>query len=150
MFSILFGLLGLAGTGTTSVLSAAWFQALLHGLGVVVSFLLFLELLPTFAWAAGCATFLAVNPILVTRVVFVLQETTLLLFTTFACLATVVLLKRPTAARAAVTGAVWGVCVLAKIVAGSPRCCCWRARAAAGQVGLAPREALLLLACCVR
>lgn len=147
------GLLGLwfAATGTASVLSAAWFQALLHGLGVVASFLLFLELAPSLARAAGCATFLAVNPILVTRVVFVLQETTLLLFTTLACLATVTLLKRPTAARAAAAGAAWGLCVLAKIV-------CWfapllllamRVLPRRGGWTWRPREALLLLACCV-
>ncbi|MBM2827695.1 MAG: Phospholipid carrier-dependent glycosyltransferase [Actinobacteria bacterium] len=51
-----------------------------------------------------------------TRVVLVLQETTVLLFTVLAALATVRLVKGPSVVRAALAGAAWGICTLAKIV----------------------------------
>ena len=103
-------------TGTSSIFSAAVFQSLLHTLGVAASFGLFLEILPSLAWAFGAALFLAVNPLLVTRVVFVLQEPTLLLFTVLAAWATVRLVKTPSTGRAALAGAAWGLCTLAKVV----------------------------------
>jgi len=105
-------------TGTSSVSSAAVFQSLLHALGVLAAFALFLEISPSLWWAIGGALFLAVNPLLVTRVVFVLQEPTLILFTTLAVLASVRLLRDPSSGRAALAGAAWGACTLAKIV-------CW-------------------------
>jgi hypothetical protein len=104
-------------TGTSSVLSAAIFQSLLHAAGVLVAFLLFLELAPSLVWATGAALFLAVNPLLVTRVVFVLQEPTLLLFTTLAAWLSVRLVRVPSTPRAAMAGAAWGLCTLAKAVA---------------------------------
>jgi hypothetical protein len=58
-----------------------------------------------------------VNPLLVTRVAFVLQEPTLLLFTTLAAWLSVRLVKAPSAPRAALAGAAWGLCTLAKVVA---------------------------------
>jgi len=76
-------------TGTSSVGSAAVFQSLLHAVGVLAAFLLFLEIVPSLVWAAAGALWLAVNPLLVTRVPFVLQEPTLLLFTTLAVLLSV-------------------------------------------------------------
>lgn len=103
-------------TGTSSILSAAVFQSLLHALGTVAAFGLFLEILPSLAWAFGAALFLGVNPLLVTRVVFVLQEPTILLFTVLAAWATVRLVKEPTTGRAALAGAAWGLCTLAKFV----------------------------------
>ena len=105
-------------TGTSSPLSAAAFQSLVHGAGVVAAFLLFLELTPSLVWATGAALFLAVNPLLVTRVAFVLQEPTLLLFTTVGVLLSVRWMKRPSPARAALAGTSWGLCTLAKVVAG--------------------------------
>jgi hypothetical protein len=105
-------------TGTSSVFSAAIFQSLLHALGVSAAFFLFLALAPSLPWAAGASVFLAVNPLLVTRVVFVLQEPAILLFTTLAVLASVRLLRDPSSGRAAWAGAAWGACTLAKIV-------CW-------------------------
>ncbi len=104
-------------TGTSSPLSAAVLQSLVHALGVLVAFLLFLELTPSLAWAAGAALFLALHPLLVTRVVFVLQEPTLLLFTTLGAWLSVRLVKEPTVPRAALAGAAWGFCSLAKVVA---------------------------------
>ncbi|MBP2673706.1 MAG: hypothetical protein H6Q84_546, partial [Deltaproteobacteria bacterium] len=76
-----------------------------HAAGVLVAFLLFLELTPSLALAAGASLFLAVNPLLVTRVVFVLQEPTLLLFTTLAVLLSVRCVKIPSTPRAALAGA---------------------------------------------
>lgn len=113
------GLLGgwFAATGTSSVRSAAVFQSVVHGLGTAAAFLLFLELVPSFPWAVGLALALAVNPLLVTRVVFVLQEPTLLLATTLAAWASIGLIKAPSTGRAAVAGTAWGICTLAKVVA---------------------------------
>ncbi len=147
------GLLGgwFAATGTSSVRSAAVFQSFLHALGVVASFLLFRELCPSLGWAAGAALFLSVNPLLVTRVAFVLQEPTLLLVTTVAAWRSVRLVKDPTPARAALAGASWGVCALGKIV-------CWFAPLLLLSMRLLParlrrswrgREAAALLVCFV-
>jgi 4-amino-4-deoxy-L-arabinose transferase-like glycosyltransferase len=105
-------------TGTSSVFSAAVFQSLLHALGVLSAFFLFRALTPSLLWSAGAAVFLAVNPLLVTRTVFVLQEPAILLFTTLAVLASVRLLRDPSPGRAALAGAAWGACTLAKVV-------CW-------------------------
>src|SRR5438105_607184 len=63
-------------TGTSSVYSAAVFQSLEHGLGVVFAFLLFLEVTDAFAAAFAASLFLAINPLLFTRVVFVYLEPT--------------------------------------------------------------------------
>jgi hypothetical protein len=104
-------------TGNTSSLSAAVFQSLVHAAGVSAAFFLFLEIAPSLAWATIGALFLAVNPLLVTRVVFVLQEPTLLLFTTLAVLLSVRWIKARSTPRAGLTGAAWGLCTLAKVVA---------------------------------
>jgi 4-amino-4-deoxy-L-arabinose transferase-like glycosyltransferase len=103
-------------TGTSSPLSAAVFQSLVHAAGVLAAFLLFLSLTPSLGWATGAALFLAVNPLLVTRVVFVLQEPTLLLSTTLAAWLSVRWIKCPSTPRAAMAGAAWGLCTLAKVV----------------------------------
>ena len=107
-------------TGTSSVSSVAVFQSVLHAFGVLAAFALFLEILPSMRWAFGGALFLSVNPLLVTRVVFVYQETALILFTTLAVLASVRLVRRPSSLRAGLAGAAWGACTLGKIV-------CWYA-----------------------
>lgn len=105
-------------TGTSTVLSAAVFQSLVHGLGVVVAFLLFLDVGASLAAAAAVAVFLAASPLLVTRVAFVLLEPTVLLFTALAAWASVRLIRAPSPGRAALAGAAWGVCALSKVV-------CW-------------------------
>ncbi len=136
-------------TGTSSVSSAAVFQSVLHAFGVLAAFALFLEVSSSLWWAFGGALFLAVNPLLVTRVVFVYQEITLVLFTTLAALASVRLVRRPSALRAGVAGAAWGACTLAKIV-------CWFAPFLLLAMRLLPsrlrwvwrrKEATLLLLC---
>jgi 4-amino-4-deoxy-L-arabinose transferase-like glycosyltransferase len=113
------GLLGgwFAATGNSSPRSATLFQSIVHAFGAVAALLFFLEIVPSFPWAVGSALFLAVNPLLVTRVVFVLQEPTLLLMTTLAAWASIRLIKAPSTGRAAVAGAAWGICTLAKVVA---------------------------------
>ncbi len=105
-------------TGTASPESAAVFQSLVHGAGVAAAFLLFLEIAPSAPWAAVLAYFLALSPLLVTRVAFVLQEPVILLFTVVAAWASVRLVKAPSPGRAALAGAAWGICALAKVV-------CW-------------------------
>ena len=77
LFSSLLGVWFLV-TGTSSPLSSAVFQSLEHAVGAVFAFLLFLRLTASLPWATGAALFLAVNPLLVTRVAFVLQEPTIL------------------------------------------------------------------------
>ncbi len=104
-------------TGSSSALSSAVFQSLAHAAAVGIAFLLFLELTSSTFRAAAGALFLAVNPLLVTRVVFVLQEPTLLLLTTLAAWLSVRLLRSPSRGRAALAGAAWGLCTLAKAVA---------------------------------
>ena len=103
-------------TGTSSVLSAAVFQSFVHAAGVFVAFLLFLELTPSLVWTSAAAIFLAMNPLLVTRVAFVLQEPTLLLFTTLAVLLSVRCIKASSTPRAAIAGSAWGLSTLAKVV----------------------------------
>ena len=105
-------------TGTSSPLSAAVFQSLMHAAGVAAAFLLFLEIAPSLAWAIAAALWLALNPMLFTRVVFVLQEPTLLLFTALPAWLSVRLVNEPSGPRAALAGAAWGLCSLAKVVAG--------------------------------
>ena len=103
-------------TGTSSVASAAIFQSLIHAAGVLAAFFLFLELTPSLPRATFAGLFLAVNPLLVTRVAFVLQEPTLLLFTILAAYLSVRMVKTPSIPRAALTGAAWGLCTLSKVV----------------------------------
>lgn len=103
-------------TGTSSPFSAGVFQSFLHGLASGTAFLLLLELCGSLAWAAGAAAWIALNPLLVTRVAFVLQEPTLVLFTTAAVLCSVRLIKAPSTGRAALAGIAWGVCTLGKVV----------------------------------
>ena len=137
-------------TGTSSSFSAAVFQSLEHAAGVWIAFLLFLEFAPSLAWAILAALFLAIHPVLVTRVAFVLQEPTLLLVTTLATWLSVRLLREPSKARAALAGAAWGLCTLAKLVA-------WfapflllamRFLPAGRKQPLRGPEAAILLACC--
>lgn len=104
-------------TGTSSVLSAAVFQSVLQALGTGAAFLLFLECAVPLSWAIAGALFLAVDPLLVTRTAFVLQEPTLILFTTLAVLASVRLVRSASPGRAALAGAAWGLCTLGKVVA---------------------------------
>jgi hypothetical protein len=137
-------------TGTSSALSAAVFQSLLHGAGVLAAFLLFLEVSSP-AWAFAGGAWLAVNPLLVTRVPFVLQEPTLLLTTTLAAWLSIRLVKAPSVPRAAWAGLGWGVCALAKVAAWFAPLLLLGMRLLPGRAGWAwrKREAAVLLLCSV-
>jgi 4-amino-4-deoxy-L-arabinose transferase-like glycosyltransferase len=102
--------------GSPSPAAYAAFQSAVHAFGVVAAYLLYLEFVAG-GWAFAGALFLAINPLLVTRVVLVLQEPVLLLATTLALLASVRWLREPTPGGAALAGVGWGVCILAKPVA---------------------------------
>jgi Dolichyl-phosphate-mannose-protein mannosyltransferase len=104
-------------TGTSSPVSAAVFQSLLHAAGVLAAFLLFLEVVSSLAWVFAGALWLAVNPLLVTRAAFVLQEPTMLLFMTLAAFLSVRWIKTPSTPRATLAGIAWGLCTLVKVVA---------------------------------
>lgn len=99
-----------------SVASAADYQSLVHSLGAAASFALFRELSRSSRAALAAAAFVAVNPILVTRVSLVLQEPTLLLFTTTSLWLTVRSIREPSRGRAAAAGILWGVTTLGKVV----------------------------------
>lgn len=133
-------------TGTVSVESAACFQSLLHAGGATAAFFLFLELVPI-GWAFCGALFLALNPVLFTRVVFVLQEPTLILATTLAVLASLRLIRAPSGAKAAWAGLAWGICILGKTVAAfaPPLLLAMRWLPASFRPNLPRREALILL-----
>jgi 4-amino-4-deoxy-L-arabinose transferase-like glycosyltransferase len=134
-------------TGTDSVASAAVFQALVHAAGAAAAFFLLLELVPI-GWAFGGAAALALHPVFLTRVALVLQEPTLVLSTAAAALATVRLLRAPTAPRAVLAGLAWGACILAKLVAAfvPPMILLLRlAPAPSLRIPLPRREAALLL-----
>ncbi len=148
MFSTLLGCWFLL-TGTTSPLSSAVFQSLEHGTAAALAFLLFLELTPSLAWAAAAGLFLAVNPLLATRASFVLQEPTILLFTTLAAWLSVRFLREPSRLRAALAGGAWGLCTLAKVVAGFGPFLLLAMRLLPGRVGGRGRraEAVVLLLC---
>lgn len=135
-------------TGSASVESAACLQALLHAMAAVAAYFLYLELAP-FAWALAGALFVALQPMLITRVVFVLQEPTLVLSTTLAVLATVRMAKRPSSGRAALAGASWGLCTLGKSVAWFAPFLVIALRFLPGRlrVPLRARHAVLLAAC---
>lgn len=138
-------------TGTSSPLSAAIFQSLAHAAGVLAAFVLFLEIAPSLAWAVGGSLFLALNPLLVTRVAFILQEPTLLLFTTLAAWLSVRWIRNPSTPRAMLAGAAWGLCTLAKVVAWFVPLLMLAMRFLPGRLRLAwrGREAVALLVCFV-
>jgi 4-amino-4-deoxy-L-arabinose transferase-like glycosyltransferase len=101
-------------TDSNSPYSATVFQCLVHTAGTLASFALFIEIGASMRAAFAAALFLAVNPLLVTRMSLILQEPTLLLLTTLAVWAAVRALRAPSIVRAAVVGISWGVCTLAK------------------------------------
>ncbi len=100
-----------------SVPSAALFQCLVHALSAAAAYLLFRAMacapLPAFLLSLVAA----LQPILLTRVAFVLQEPVLLLTTTAALAATVLWLRRKNGCWACAAGAFWGIAVLGKAVA---------------------------------
>jgi len=100
-----------------SVSSAAFFQSLAHASSAGVSYLLFRAMSCAPAFSLVLALAVALHPLLLTRVPFVLQEPTLLLFTTSALLATVVWLRGRTGRSAGAAGILWAIASLGKAVA---------------------------------
>lgn len=115
LFSILLGTWFFM-TGTDSAFSAGVFQSLVHGATAVLAGLLFLELGASRLMSFFGGALVAVHPVLVTRVAFVLQEPTLMLATTAAVLLSVRLVKASSSVRAAAAGIAWGLCSLGKVV----------------------------------
>ncbi len=103
-------------TGEISLPMAATFQAVLHGLSVSAACLLFRALRCPPLLAAALALATALQPMLLTSTAFVLQEPTLLFFTTSSLLATVLWLRKPTLGLAGASGLLWGVATLGKAV----------------------------------
>ena len=114
LFAFLLGMwFRLAGA---SVLSAAVFQCLMHGLSAAAAYLLFRSLRCPTGWAIVLSLGVALQPTLLTATAFVMQEPTLLLFTTSALLATAIWLRGRSAGWACVAGFSWGIVTLGKAV----------------------------------
>jgi hypothetical protein len=91
-------------------------QSILHAAGVSAAFALYLEITPSLLAAFAAALFVALNPVLFTRVVFVLQEPAVIFFTILATWISVRLIRRPSGGRAAAAGIAWGLSTLTKVV----------------------------------
>jgi|GEM_PF-635477 len=103
-------------TGTASVVSAQLYQSLCVALSAVFTFFLAREVFPGLRAAVLPGLLVGIHPSLVTHTAFVLQEPTLLLATTGACWTTLRWFRKPGTARAALSGAAWGVATLGKTV----------------------------------
>jgi hypothetical protein len=115
LFSYLLGV-WLRVSGHPSVPSAATFQAIMHALSASAACLLFRALRCPPLLAAALALATALQPMLLTSTAFVLQEPTLLFFTTSSLLATVLWLRRPAPGFACAAGLLWGIAALGKAV----------------------------------
>lgn len=100
----------------SSVYGAAVFQALVHALSACAAYLLFRAMPCPPRWSLFLSLVVALQPIVLTRVAFILQEPTILLFTTLALFATMVWLRRQADRWACASGFLWGVASLAKPV----------------------------------
>jgi 4-amino-4-deoxy-L-arabinose transferase-like glycosyltransferase len=99
-----------------SVIVATVFQSLVHAFAAAASFLLFRAMPCGPRLSFVLALVVALQPILLTRVAFILMEPTLLLFTTSALLATVTWLRGQTVRWGCASGFLWGIAALAKPV----------------------------------
>jgi len=103
-------------TGQPTVLSARIYQSVCIALSVVFSYFLALTLFGNRRTAVVIASILACHPSLVTFTAFVLQEPTLLLFTTLTVWLTLRWLRSGGVRAAVVAGTSWGVATLGKFV----------------------------------
>ena len=103
-------------TGHPTVLSARIYQCVCVALSVVFSYFLALTVFGSRRTAIAMASILAIHPSLVTYTVFVLQEPTLLLFTTLSVWLTLRWFRSGGGRAAVVAGASWGVATLGKFV----------------------------------
>ena len=99
-----------------SVLSAAVFQSLMHALSAGAAYLLFRAMPCAPRLSFFLSLVIALQPMLLTRVAFILQEPTILLFTTSALFATAIWLRGQTDRWACASGFLWGIASLAKAV----------------------------------
>ena len=103
-------------TGHSTVLSARIFQCVCIALSVVFSYFLALTVFGSRRTAVIMASILAIHPSLITCTAFVLQEPTLLLFTTLTVWLTLRWFRSGGVKAAVVAGTSWGVATLGKIV----------------------------------
>lgn len=99
-----------------SVLGAAAFQSLIHAFSAGAAYLLFRAMPCAPLLSFFLSLVIALQPMILTCVAFILQEPTILLFTTLALFATVIWLRRQTDLWACVSGFLWGIASLAKVV----------------------------------
>lgn len=99
-----------------SVSAAVVFQSLVHAFSSAAAYLLFRAMSCTSRLSFFLSLVVALQPMLLTRVAFVLQEPTILLCTTSALCATVIWLRGQTGRWACVSGFLWGIASLAKAV----------------------------------
>jgi 4-amino-4-deoxy-L-arabinose transferase-like glycosyltransferase len=99
-----------------SVLGAAAFQSLIHAFSAGAAYLLFRAMPCAPLLSFFLSLVIALQPMILTRVAFILQEPTILLFTTLALFATVIWLRGQTDRWACVSGVLWGIASLAKAV----------------------------------
>jgi len=99
-----------------SVSAAAVFQSLVQAFSSAAAYLLF-RAMPCAPWPSFFLSLVvALQPMLLTRVAFVLQEPTILLWTTSALCATAIWLRGQTDRWACASGFLWGIASLAKAV----------------------------------
>ena len=103
-------------TGHPTGFSARIYQCLCIALSVVLSYYLALAVIGSRHAAVGIATTLAIHPSVVTSTAFVLQEPTLLLFTTLTVWLTLRWFHSGGEWAAGAAGASWGIATLGKFV----------------------------------
>lgn len=103
-------------TGNSSLYSAGLFQALMHSLACGAAFLLFMEVFGLPCLALGLSLWLGLMPPHLSRITLVLQEPTIMFFTTVSVLLSLRLMREPSAGASIRTGAAWGLCTLSKSV----------------------------------
>lgn len=99
-----------------SVSGAVVFQSLVHAFSSAAAYLLFRVMPCSPRLSFFLSLVIALQPMLLTRVAFILQEPTILLFTTLALFATAIWLRGQTDRWACVSGILWGFASLAKAV----------------------------------
>ena len=103
-------------TGRSSLYSACLFQGLMHSLACGAAFLLFLEVFGLPCLALGLSLWLGLMPPHLSRITLILQEPTIMFFTTVSALLSLRLMREPSAGASIRTGAAWGLCTLSKSV----------------------------------
>ena len=132
-------------TGDASLYSAGLFQSFMHSLACGAAFLLFLEVFGLTYLALGLSLWLGLIPPHLARVTLILQEPTLMFFTTVSVLLSLRLMREPSAGASIRTGAAWGLCTLCKSVSWFGPLLVILYRSAAGSFSFFKKNALILL-----